>query len=209
MIDRTVRWGVLALALCAAACHGSPMGKAKAWDAYAGEKLKVHGQDPATAGQVVWRALRDENSLRAFLARQGEPDSLEIQGGRFSKFSQKTIILYYTRRGMGSPHSIRLEPSKDGYIPRASEPLSAQPTSDKASGTSGRSYKSESGSTMDAPRGAGDAGDTEAPPAGDARPAPVRRKAATAEQRVTCPVDPTRPDCQALCAGDATQEWCH
>lgn len=201
MIDRTVRWGLLAIALCAAACQGSPMGKAKAWDAYAGEKLKVHGQDPATAGQVVWRALKDEDSLRAFLARQGEPDSLEIQGGRLSRFSQKTIILYYTRRGMGPPHSIRLEPARDGYVPRAPEPLSAPPTPS----TTGR-YKSDS--PMDAPRGPADAGDTEAPPASEARPGPVKRKAATAEQRVTCPVDPTRPDCQALCASDATQEWC-
>jgi hypothetical protein len=207
MIDRTLRWGLLAIALCAVACHGSPMGKAKPWDAYAGEKLKVHGQDPATAGQVVWRALKDEGSLRAFLARQGEPDSLEIQGGRFSGFSQKTIILYYTRRGMGPPHSIRLEPAKDGYVPRASEPLSAPPTADKGPSPTGR-RKFDDGSTMDAPRGPADAGDTEAPPASDARPAPVRRKAATAEQRVTCPVDPTRPDCQALCASDATQEWC-
>jgi hypothetical protein len=207
MMDRTLRWGLLALALCAA-CHGSPTGRAKPWDAYAGEKLKVHGQDPATAGPVVWRALKSEDSLRAFLARQGEPDSLEIQGGRLSKFSQKTIILYYTRRSMGAPHSIRLEPSREGYVPRASEPLSASPTADQAPGTTGRHKKSDSGS-MDAPPGAYDAGGTEAPPAGDARPAPVRRKAATAEQRVTCPVDPTRPDCQALCAGDATQEWCH
>ena len=208
MIGRILRRSLLAFALGAAACHGgSPTGTSKPWDAYAGEKLLVHGQDPATAGQKVWRALRDEPSLRGFLARQGEPDSLEVLGGTLSRFSDKTIVLYYTRRSMGPPHSIRLEPSKDGYTPRGSEPLSVAPPSEKEPGPAGRHRKSSSGSAMDAPpAAAADGEDSEAPPAPRA---PVRRKAATAEQRVTCPVDPTRPDCQALCASDATQEWCH
>jgi len=202
-----MRGALLALTLGMAACQGSsPMGKSKVWDAYAGEKLRVHGQDPATDGQKVWRALREEDSLRAFLARQGEPDSLEILGGTMSTFSQKTIILYYTRRGMGPPHSIRLEPAKDGYVPRSSEPLTVPPTSDRGTsgGRRGRAPDVDDSAPMGASHGA-DA-DTEAPPA---RPGTVRRKAATAEQRVTCPVDPTRPDCQALCASDATLEWCH
>ncbi|HEY2386052.1 MAG TPA: hypothetical protein VGK30_03755 [Candidatus Binatia bacterium] len=200
---------LLVLALGIAACQGggSPMGKSKPWDAYAGEKLRVHGQDPATAGQKVWRALREEDSLRAFLARQGEPDSLEVLGGTMSRFSDKTIVLYYTRRSMGPPHSIRLEPSKDGYTPRGSEPLAAPPTSDRGTGGGGRRGRAsdmDSESPVGAPHGAVDE-DTEAPPPARA----PRRKAATAEQRVTCPVDPTRADCQALCASDATLEWCH
>jgi len=205
-----MRGALLALTLGIAACSsGSPMGTSKVWDAYAGEKLKVHGQDPATAGQKVWRALREEDSLRAFLARQGEPDAIEILGGTMSRFSQKTIILYYTRRGMGPPHSIRLEPAKDGYTPRSSEPLTMPPTSERGTGGGRRGHGPDvdNGAPMGAPRGANE--DTEAPPAPPAHPGTVRRQAATAEQRVTCPVDPTRPDCQALCASDATLEWCH
>src|SRR5262245_759231 len=117
MSHRILRLALVLLTLSVAACHSAPMRPAKPWDPYAGEKLKVHGQGPATVGQVVWRALRNEDSLRAFLARQGEPDALEIQGGALSRFSQKTIILYYTRRGVGAPHSIRLEPAREGYVP--------------------------------------------------------------------------------------------
>ncbi len=199
------RGALLVLLLGLAACHGgSPMGKSKPWDAYAGERLKVHGQDPATAGQKVWRALKEEPGLRGFLARQGEPDSIEVLGGTMARFSQKTLVLYYTRRAAGPPHSIRLEPSKDGYTPRGSEPLAVPPTSERGAGRRGRSPGADVGTPMEAPRDTA-AGETEAPPA---RPATVRRKAATAEQRVTCPVDPARADCQALCAGDATLEWC-
>ena len=207
-IARIAHGASLLLALGIAACSGgsSPMGKSKPWDAYAGEKLLVHGQDPATAGQKVWRALKEEDSLRGFLARQGEPDSLEVLGGTMSHFSQKTIVLYYTRRGMGRPHSIRLEPTKDGYTPRGSEPLAVPPTSDRGTGTGrrGRPSDMDSEAPGGAPRGGADE-DTEALP-------PVRaprRKAATAEQRVTCPVDPTRADCQALCVSEPTLDWCH
>ncbi len=123
MRRHTSRLLVLATLVCVAACS-NPITSRKPWDDYAGETLKVHDADRATAGQLVWRAVKEQESVRDFLRAQGEPDTLEIRGGRFS---QKTIILYYTRRCAGAPHSIRLDPVKDGFVPRAPEPIVTVP----------------------------------------------------------------------------------
>ncbi len=218
-VMRTSSWmrcappvAVLVVTFGLAAC-ANPITSRKAWDGYAGETLKVYHEDPATAGQVVWRALNDQGGIRDFLARQGEPDSLEIRGGRFS---HKTIILYYTRRSVGPPHSIRLDPAKDGFTPRAPEPLA---TVQKAPGASGakkgsqraraKSPRPEASPDTDAvpdanatpTEGAGKGVKTPAPRPGPDRDAP------TAEQRLTCPVDPMRADCQVFCVSGA-YEWC-
>jgi len=41
--------------------------------------------------------------------------------------------------------------------------------------------------------------------AGTAAPGPAHP---TMAQSLECPIDPSRPDCQALCASGATHEWC-
>ncbi len=214
-------WIAITIAVGVAACSNAVTSR-KPWDDYAGETLKVHGADPATAGQVVWRSLRDQDNLRAFLASHGEPDTLEIRGGRFA---QKTIILYYTRRSAGPPHSIRLDPGRNGFIPRAPEPIAKQGS--QASGASARPRPRSEGANERPP--------TRAPesPARTIEPAPARsvepgaaptpagvgwhepqapptghHGGATADQRVNCPIDPTRWDCRALCSPGADYDWC-
>jgi hypothetical protein len=235
MIGRTSWMTIAALVLAFAACS-NPVTSRKPWDDYAGETLKVHGADRATAGQVVWRAVKEQVSVhgREFLAAQGEPDTLEILGGRFS---QKTIILYYTRRSAGPPRSIRLDPGKKGFIPRAPELIT---TGDKARSAPDASGRPRGG------RGAERAPQPERAPQSERAPQPERTPqpgrapqleqspqpeptstvgprrefrapqtqpttghgGSTAEQRVNCPIDPTRWDCRALCSPGADYEWC-
>ncbi len=222
-------WIAMMIAAGVVACS-NPVTSRKPWDDYAGETLKVHGADRATAGQLVWRSLKEQESLRAFLASHGEPDTLEIRGGRFA---QKTIILYYTRRSAGPPYSIRLDPGRNRFVPRAPERIEKQGS--QASGARARPHPRSEGSrgrqstpapesparTIEpAPRRSGGPR-----PARSVEPAPAATPAgaeshepqarptghhggATADQRVNCPIDPTRWDCRALCSPGADYDWC-
>jgi len=229
MMTGRASWIAVVIAVGITACS-NPVTSRRPWDDYAGETLKVYGADRATAGQVVWRSLEDQENLHAFLASQGQPDTLEIRGGRFA---QKTIILYYTRRSAGRPHSIRLDPGPHGFIPRAPEPIMKQGS--EASGAGARPHPRSEGLRGEHPTRAPESpartvepapGRTVAPGAPPARggepgPAPTafephapqaeptgRHGGATADQRVNCPIDPSRWDCRALCSPGADYEWC-
>lgn len=217
MIGRRRGAALLAFAFALGAC-ANPITSHRPWDDYAGETLRVHGEDPATAGQLVWRSLQDQASVHDFLARQGEPDTLEIRGG---KFSRKTIVLYYRRRGVsGGPRSIRLDPVKDGFTPRAPEPLAPPPAKSTTGRRTGGARKArrqpaappETG--VNPSDGAAAPSHTPAPPpdaaaAGEAHaPTAPAHAGPNTEQRMTCPIDPLRGDCQDLCAGGKTYEWC-
>ncbi len=192
-------------ALLLQACS-SPILSPKPWDGYAGETLKVYGQDPATAGQLVWRAVKEQEGSRDFLVTQGEPDSLQIRGG---KFSQKTVILFYTRHGAGAPHSIQLDPGKNGFVPRAPEPIATpeeRPEKKSQLQNAHRHQNSPAPSSENAGKPpAQSPGEANAAPAPTPKPAQV---GPSSKQRVECPIDPTRPDCQALCTAGAPHEWC-
>ncbi|MBI3767850.1 MAG: hypothetical protein HY271_05050 [Deltaproteobacteria bacterium] len=233
MMRHTPWVAVAAMILGFAACS-NPVTSHKAWDDYAGETLKVHGADRATAGQVVWRAVKEHGGIRDFLAAQGEPDALEIRGG---KFSQKTIILYYTRRSAGAPHRIRLDPGKHGFTPRAPELITTGGTAKPVTGASPRPQVRHGGEPPLqpewTPKPAPARTQILAPPPVQApppvlAPAPLPtsdtsggheprspqtqpttgRSGATTDQRVNCPIDPTRWDCRALCSPGADYEWC-
>lgn len=149
------------------------------WDRY-GDRgpLDVFGADAASPGQQVFRALLRERSLEALLGREGEPDTLEVVGGRWKP---KQITLTYTRKGAGRARRIVLDPTNDGFIARASEPLATP--------------------TPAAKRGRGPAKTRT-----KATPDPTRTP--TAQQQLECPIDGGRADCQALCTGGARHEWC-
>src|SRR5258706_280868 len=87
-------WIAITIAVGVAACSNAVTSR-KPWDDYAGETLKVHGADPATAGQVAWLSPPDQDNPRPVLASHREPHTLEIRRGRFA---QQTVILAYKRR---------------------------------------------------------------------------------------------------------------
>ena len=166
----------------------------KEWDKHANAGvLKVYGEDPVTAGPRVYRTLLEQPDLAEFLGKQGEPDELEISGNRYGA---KSIVLTYTRE---NPRTIRLEQMRDGtFVAHAPEKLvpKVQPTPSKT----GKKPKPGAKTPHAGPT---QPGETEGAAAG----APAA-KSPTAEQKVGCPIDPTRPDCQALCGPGVKLEWC-
>jgi hypothetical protein len=122
--------------------------------------------------------------VEALLEREGQPDTLEVVGGRFK---QKQIVLTYTRKGAGRRRRIVLDSTDKGFVARAPEPL---PTPPKKRGRgSARAPKKEQ-------------------PAAVRESAPSAAATPTARQQLECPIDAARADCQALCKGGAAHEWC-
>lgn len=215
MMGRTQRALALGCLIMLAGCSATrPMVHPQPWDKHAGETLRVHGADPASDGPMIYRALRDQPRLRRFLDRQGEPDTLEVRGGRWSA---KTIVLFYTRPSAGPARMIMLEPSDDGFLPHAPVPLGTphpaatpakrRPPRSKPEATRtapDKAERSEPGTTREeAPRTR-----EEDAPRSREETAP-RKGTPSAEQALGCPIDPSRPDCQAFCTPGADHEWCN
>jgi hypothetical protein len=169
-------------ALCLAGCvYVQPVLHPAPWDAYGNAgPLRVHGTHPATAGQVVFRALQAEPQLHDVLVQQGEPDTIQVTGERLVP---KRIVLTYRRPSDGPPRRIVVEPTSAGYLARAPEPL-----------------------RTDAPAAAGPAAvASTAAPGASGRNAAARP---SVRQDLECPIDPGRAECRHLCSGGARFEWC-
>lgn len=159
-----------------------PVVKPGPWDRHADSgPLKVFGADASSPGQQVFQALQHEPSVEAVLRREGQPDTLEVVG---SRWKPKQIVLTYTRKGAGRPRRIVLDSGKDGFVARAPEPLAPPAPAAKRGRGPAKSRKQVQ------------------------QPAAPAEQAPTAQQQLECPIDATRPDCQALCKGGARHEWC-
>lgn len=164
-----------------------PVVQPKPWDRQADSgPLKVFGAEPTSPGQQVFQALLREPSLEALLAREGQPDTLEVVG---SRWKPKQILLTYTRKGAGRPRRIVLDSADNGFVARAPEPLATPTPASKRARVPARSPKAP-------------------------QPTAVRENESTgvptpsAQQQLECPIDGARSDCQALCRGGAAYEWC-
>lgn len=176
---------MLSLAVLIAGCANvRPVVKPGPWDRHADSgPLKVFGAAAASPGQEVFQALQREPSLAALLKREGQPDTLEVVGGRYQP---KQIRLDYTRKAAGRPRRIVLDSTNDGFVARAPEPLATPAPAAKRRGSKPSRKKTQD-------------------------PAAVREEkpaAPTAQQRLECPIDAGRADCRALCRGGAAYEWC-
>jgi hypothetical protein len=158
------------------------------WDRHADSgPLEVYGEDRESPGQRIFEALLREPSLEALLRREGQPDTLEVVG---SRWKPKQIVLTYTRKGAGRPRRIVLDSTNDGFVARAPEPLARPtPASKRARGPAKSRRKVQE-------------------PAAVRQEAPSGPSVPSAQQRLECPIDATRADCQALCRGGAAHEWC-
>lgn len=177
--------GPLGLALAAAGCvYGRAIFQPGPWDSESGSgPLRVYGVDASEPGPTIFRALEDEPLLKSFLAREGEPDTLEVLGGRFAP---KQILLEYKRPSVGRPRSVLLDPTSEGYVARATEPLATVAPTPRPTP---RPRKS-------------------APPRPTATPEAAAPKQPSAVQLLECPIDPDLSECRAFCVPGATYEWC-
>jgi len=184
---------MVSLAVLIAGCANvRPVVKPGPWDRHADSgPLKVFGADPKSPGQQVFQALQREQSLAALLKREGQPDTLEVVG---SRYEPKQIRLNYTRKAAGRARRIVLDSTNDGFVARAPEPL-ATPTPAKR----GRGAK---------PSRAKQTREKTEEPAAVREEQPTAPPAPSAQQRLECPIDAARADCQALCRGGASYEWC-
>ncbi len=180
---------MLTLFALAGGCAGMrPVVQPKPWDRHADSgPLQVFGADPTSPGPQVFQALLREPSVEALLRREGQPDTLEVVGARYKP---KQILLVYTRRGAGRPRRIVLDSAKDGFVARAPEPLATPTSRSRRGGGPARSRKRVR------------------EPAAVRGNEPGAEPTPTARQQLECPIDATRSDCQALCRGGASYEWC-
>jgi len=164
-----------------------PVVKPGPWDRHADSgPLQVFGADSTSPGQQVFQALLREPSLEALLEGEGEPDTLEVVG---SRYKPKQILLMYTRKGAGRPRRIVLDPTKDGFVARAPEPLATPTPAARVRGPARSRKKAPQPAAV-----------RENQPGGESTP--------TARQQLECPIDATRADCRALCRPGASYEWC-
>jgi hypothetical protein len=174
--------------------------------------VAVHGASVYSPGQEIYKALRQEDSLMAFLACQGEPDRLEVRENEDADALPR-VILEYTRRGVAQRGTVAIEPTASGYYAaRPIDPngrLSGAPTKPAAdSVTHPRKSAPQRPAPARSPREPEPEPASQPPPEAPAE-APVPATAQpTAAQRDECPIEPWRADCRDLCVAGAGWEWC-
>jgi len=118
------RWagGLAVLVLVLSGCASlAPVFRPTSWDRYGNSgPLAVRGAGRDAAGPTIVRALRREPKLTPVLERYGDPDTLEVTGGRYES---KQIVLVYRR----TAQRIIVERSADGWVARAPEALTDRP----------------------------------------------------------------------------------
>jgi hypothetical protein len=167
-----------------------------------GGPVAVYGASVYSPGQEIYKALRQEDSLMAFLACQGEPDRLEVLE---NPGAAPRIILEYSRAGLARHGTVEIAPSAAGYY--AAQPIDPSGVL-KAAAPKKRSEPATkpSPAAKSKPRPATAPAQPE-PPAAETRPEPARPQP-TPTQLDTCPIEPWRADCRAACVPGATWEWC-
>jgi hypothetical protein len=164
--------------------------------------VKVYGASVYSPGQKIFQELRQEESLMAFLACQGEPDRVEVVE---NPDGAPRILLEYSRGGLAQRGTVEIAPSPAGFY-------AAQPIDPKGSLKRGSAEQPR----RPAPPPKQPPKDRERRP--DPRPPPVEEPAEvqaepalpqpTSAQLEECPIEPWRSDCHDLCGPDAGWDWC-
>jgi hypothetical protein len=177
--------------------------------------LAVFGASVYSPGQEIYKQLRQEDSLMAFLACQGEPDRLEVLE---NPGAAPRILLEYSRSGVAKRGTVEIAPSAAGYY-------AAQPIDPNGSLKSVPKRAPKRGDPAAKPKPAPAGRPKAAPtpsPAPAQEPEPSEEPAASPEsqrpapagpqpsstQLDECPIEPWRADCKNLCSPGATWEWC-
>jgi hypothetical protein len=172
--------------------------------------IAVYGANVYSPGQEIYKALRQEDSLMAFLACQGEPDRVEVRENE-SPGAPPLIFLEYSRHSLGQHGTVEIEPTRAGYY--AASPI--DPSGRLGPAKSPEKPRSEPKTSLQKPKERPPVTPPPAPPesqpAGEPSPAVEQKPAMpqpTPRQSDECPIEPWRADCRSLCGAGATWEWC-
>jgi len=173
--------------------------------------IQVYGANVYSAGQEIYKALRQEDSLMAFLACQGEPDRVEVREND-DPDALPRIILEYTRRAHPNRGTVTIEPTASGYY-------AARPIDPSGSLKSAPEKRPESPAHPNKPAPKPKEPQARPPsrepervpeppaPTEPPQPAPAIPQP-THAQFDECPIEPWRADCRDLCVSGASWEWC-
>jgi len=191
-----------------------------------GGDVPVHGASLYSAGQKIFRELRQEETLNAFLDCRGEPDLVRVAPGA------RKVTLTYRRAGIERKGTVDITWSAHGYwVAGPLKPLeqpgrapSPAPVAPPRGAPAPAPHHAPAPSPGVAPEEPAPGGEptTEAPETPEAEtpeaetpqapeevPAPEPTGPQPTEaQRYECPIEPWRRDCKALCVEGATWEWC-
>lgn len=170
-------------------------------------RLPVYGASLYAPGQEIYKELRQQESLMAFLDCQGEPDFVEV----VAHPGAPRIYLYYTRRGLARTGTVEIYPSEAGFY--AAKPIDPELRGPDAPAPRPAPKPRPKPKPRPAPEPAPEPEPAPAPPAPEPEPVPEpepepRWPEPTQQQRDDCPIEPWRRDCRELCADDAPWEWC-
>jgi hypothetical protein len=163
--------------------------------------LQVYGASVYSPGQEIYKQLRQEDSLMAFLACQGEPDRVEVieSGGDAPR-----IVLEYSRSGLRQRGTVEIAPSPAGFY--AAQPIDP---SGRLSSKAAPPRRKAPPPKSAAPRSEPAPEPEPEPEAPAAEPAPEPAAPEPSPSQLDeCPIEPWRSDCRALCVPGAAWEWC-
>jgi len=175
--------------------------------------VAVYGANVYSPGQKIYKELRQEDSLMAFLACQGEPDRVEVVE---NPGAAPLIRLEYSRGGLPHKGTVEIAPSPAGYY--AAQPI--DPNGSLKRSQSKKAKKSSESPSRPAPlpKRPKPAPPPDDPPSVDvpseeaaepvAAPEASPLPEPTAGQQDECPIEPWRSDCRDLCGPGAAWEWC-
>jgi hypothetical protein len=182
-----------------------------------GGDLPVHGASLYSAGQKIFRELRQEETLNAFLDCRGEPDLVRVAP------EARKVTLTYRRAGIERRGTVDITWSAHGYwvagplkpleLPGAAPtPVAPQKASPAPAPRPAPAPSPEAAPEAPAPAGepvpeTPEAPETPPPPEEMPAPEPTGPQPTDA-QRHECPIEPWRSDCKQLCVEGAAWEWC-
>jgi hypothetical protein len=167
-------------------------------DAERGEgRLRVHGENDLNApGHRVFRALRQEETLNAFLVCQGDPDYVEVKPAPEGQAPE--IELTYSRRGLPQRGTVKIQWSESGYYvalpikPEETPPAPPAPhPPPPPPGCPTEPWRRECRDLCT-----------------ESAPWEWCSRLPTEEQLRRCPTEPWSRDCEDLCMENAPWEWC-
>jgi hypothetical protein len=168
--------------------------------------VAVYGASVYSPGQKIYRELRQEDSLMAFLACQGEPDRVEVVE---NPGAAPRILLEYSRGGLPHRGTVEIAPSPAGYY--AAQPIDPKGSLGRSESKKSSEHQRRPAPPPTPPKPAPPPDDPPSVPVPSAEPAAPEAPAhpqPTAGQLDECPFEPWRADCRDLCGPGSDWEWC-
>ena len=185
-----------------------------------GRKPVFREKNLNATGHRVYKALRQQETLNAFLECQGEPDYVEVKPGQGD--NAPVVVLTYTRRSAPQRGTVNVTPSPAGYyVASPIKPPSAttaKPPTTVPSDEPKQVKKPPPAPPPPVPptepepeaEAEAEAPEIAEPEAEEREPEVVEERGPqpSEAQLEDCPIEDWRRDCEDLCVEGATWEWC-